>query len=120
VAGVFVTALYSFRMYFLVFHGKSASQGHAHHDPGTMMRTTARPSSWSGPGPEAARVAVGGDAAAGAAGHPSVIIGAIAIEPMLFGDFFKGVIQRDRRREPPRDGRAGGRVPRLGAMALHG
>jgi NADH-quinone oxidoreductase subunit L len=52
---------------------------------------------------------------------PSVIIGAIAIEPMLFGDFFKHGLQgRDlRRRKPSGDGRAGGRVPRLGAMAIH-
>ncbi len=31
--GVFVTALYSFRMYFLVFHGKERfDKAHDHHD----------------------------------------------------------------------------------------
>ncbi len=32
VAGVFVTAFYSFRMYFLVFHGKERFHAHRHHD----------------------------------------------------------------------------------------
>ena len=32
VAGVFVTALYSFRMYFLVFHGEGPRQFEPHHD----------------------------------------------------------------------------------------
>ena len=42
---------------------------------------------------------------------PSVIIRFIAIEPMLFGDFFK---ERDlhQSRSPSGDGRAGARVPR--------
>ena len=80
--GVFVTALYTFRMYFLVFEGKpryeegGASQaghddGHDHHGPLDPHES---------PGvvwwPLVA-LAV-----------PSVIIGAIAIEPLLFGGFF--------------------------------
>ncbi len=32
VAGVFITAFYSFRMYFLVFHGKERFHAHQHHD----------------------------------------------------------------------------------------
>ena len=52
----------------------------------------ARPPSRSGAGPEAARNAVGGHAAAGAAGDSVVVIGYIGIEPMVAGDYFKGVI----------------------------
>jgi len=103
--GVFVTSLYSFRVYFLVFHGKprfdthGAHGGHGHDDHAH------------------------GDAHAAAHGHddhghddhghhsgpphespwvvtlplvllaiPSVIIGALVVDPMLFGKYFNGVI----------------------------
>jgi NADH-quinone oxidoreductase subunit L len=33
--GIFITALYSFRLYFLVFHGKERFDTSAHHDEGT-------------------------------------------------------------------------------------
>ena len=56
-AGVFVTAFYSFRMYFLVFHGEERRGG------------LSRSSPWSGTGSKAARNAVGGNLAAGLAGH---------------------------------------------------
>ncbi len=105
-AGVFVTAFYSFRLYFLVFHGKEKwretphGNGHAHaadaqhakdddaeethdehehhhglgphdnpHEPGWVVKLPL------------ILLAI-----------PSLIIGFIAIEPMLFGEFFKGVI----------------------------
>ena len=83
-AGVFVTAFYSFRMYFLVFHGKerfdttgAAAHGHGHHDhhgglPHESPAVVTLP---------LVLLAI-----------PSVILGAIAIGPMLFGDWFKGVI----------------------------
>lgn len=84
-AGVFVTAFYSFRMYFLVFHGKERfdqnpdthhgdDHGHGHHD--------AHPheSPWVVWVP-LVLLAI-----------PSVLIGYFTIEPMLHGDFFKGVI----------------------------
>ena len=67
-AGVFITALYSFRLVFLVFHGETRMDHHTleHvHEPSAVI--------W---GPLVA-LAI-----------PSVIIGAIAIEPMLFGDYF--------------------------------
>jgi len=95
-AGVFVTAFYSFRLYFLVFHGKerfdtSGAHGHGHDDHAH--------DSHDDPGHD--------DHHHGGVPHespavvtvplvllaiPSVIIGAIAVGPMLFGDFFKGVI----------------------------
>lgn len=66
--GVFITALYSFRLVFLVFHGESRmdeeTRSHVHETPAVV---------W---GPLVA-LAI-----------PSIVIGAIAIEPMLFGDYF--------------------------------
>jgi NADH-quinone oxidoreductase subunit L len=102
IAGVFVTAFYSFRMYFLVFHGKEnfrhkpfpaaaahddhadahadahgAGHGAAHdsHDDHTPHE-----SSWVITAP-LILLAI-----------PSVVIGYMAIQPMLFGDFFKDAI----------------------------
>ncbi len=86
VAGVFVTAFYSFRMYFLVFHGKErfdahgADHGHGHDDHGHGHGGTPHESPWVVTLP-LVLLAI-----------PSVVIGYVAIEPMLFGDYFKGVI----------------------------
>ncbi len=103
VAGVFVTAFYSFRMYFLVFHGEERFGKEAH------------PSTGSG------QVAAHDDAhsthavvheehhglAPGQKPHesswvitlplillaiPSVLIGYVAIEPMLYGGYFLDAI----------------------------
>lgn len=93
-AGVFVTAFYSFRMYFLVFHGKERwmekaehHDSHAHHDDddhghhhGLGPHDKPHESSWVVTLPLIA-LAI-----------PSLVIGYIAIEPMLYGDFFNGVI----------------------------
>ncbi|TCV90812.1 NADH-quinone oxidoreductase subunit L [Sulfurirhabdus autotrophica] len=83
VAGVFVTAFYSFRMYFLVFHGKErfdthGDHGHDHHGHG--HGGVPHESPWVVTLP-LIMLAI-----------PSVVIGYMAIEPMLFGDYFKGVI----------------------------
>ncbi|MCK9511713.1 MAG: NADH-quinone oxidoreductase subunit L [Pigmentiphaga sp.] len=83
--GVFVTSLYSFRVYFLVFHGKerfdTSGQGHGGHAGGDHHHGgTPHESPWVVTLP-LALLAI-----------PSVIIGAIVIQPMLFGDFFRGVI----------------------------
>ena len=86
-AGVFVTAFYSFRMYFLVFHGAErfdqnpdAHHGHGgdhgHHGDSHSPHE----SPWVVWVP-LVLLAI-----------PSVFIGAMTIEPMLFGDFFKGAI----------------------------
>ncbi|WP_026354740.1 NADH-quinone oxidoreductase subunit L [Massilia niastensis] len=98
-AGVFVTAFYSFRMYFMVFHGESRwnnpqphSEGHdsdAHHEEdehdhghhhGLAPGDKPHESPWVVTLP-LVLLAI-----------PSVIIGYLAIGPMLHGDFFKGVI----------------------------
>jgi NADH-quinone oxidoreductase subunit L len=85
-AGVFVTAFYSFRMYFLVFHGKerydqNPDAHHGHHDDAHHEKThKPHESPWVVTVP-LVLLAI-----------PSVVIGFLAIEPMLFGDFFKDAI----------------------------
>ena len=86
-AGVFITAFYSFRMYFLVFHGKERfdqnpdahhghGHGHGHHDEPQKPHE----SPWVVTVP-LVLLAI-----------PSVVIGFMTIGPMLYGDFFKGAI----------------------------
>jgi NADH-quinone oxidoreductase subunit L len=97
--GVFVTAFYSFRLYFLVFHGKEkwrevshahdAHDNHAHdehhglsatdnpHEPGWVIKLPL------------ILLAI-----------PSVFIGYLAIEKMLFGHMFNGVILVDSAKHP--------------------
>ncbi|MDP1707593.1 MAG: NADH-quinone oxidoreductase subunit L [Gammaproteobacteria bacterium] len=66
--GVFITALYSFRLLFLVFHGESRldthTREHVHESPAVVILPLI------------------------ALAIPSVIIGAIYLGPMLFGEFF--------------------------------
>nr|WP_314900841.1 NADH-quinone oxidoreductase subunit L [uncultured Deefgea sp.] len=92
VAGVFVTAFYSFRMYFLVFHGKEqwmqkkdhhhghdAHDDHDHHH-GLGPNDKPHESPWVVTLP-LILLAI-----------PSMFIGLLAMSPMLVGDFFKDVI----------------------------
>ena len=85
-AGVFVTAFYSFRMYFLVFHGAERydqnpdAHHHDHaHDDGHHDHTP-HESPWVVTVP-LLLLAI-----------PSVVIGYFTIDAMLFGDFFKDAI----------------------------
>jgi len=68
VIGVFVTALYSFRMFFLVFHGKERMDEHArsHLKESPLVVTV-----------PLILLAI-----------PSMLIGGMTIGPMLFGDYF--------------------------------
>ena len=70
--GVFVTSFYSFRLYFLVFHGKERmdhhTQEHLHETPAVVTVPLIL-------------LAI-----------PSVVIGAMTIEPLLFGEAFKTAI----------------------------
>jgi NADH-quinone oxidoreductase subunit L len=70
--GVFVTALYSFRMYFLVFHGEGPRDEHAkahlHESPWVVTLPLVL-------------LAI-----------PSVFIGWFTIGPVVFGDFFDGIL----------------------------
>ena len=85
-AGVFVTAFYSFRLYFLVFHGKERfdqnpdahhHDGHGHDD---HHHKEPHESPWVVTVP-LVLLAI-----------PSVVIGFMTIQPMLFGEFFKDAI----------------------------
>ena len=107
VAGVFVTAFYSFRMYFLVFHGQenfrhkpfpgehdphddhAVEQGHGDAHAQTQTKTnTPHESPWVVWLP-LVLLAI-----------PSVVIGYLTIGPMLHGDFFKDSIFVDAARHP--------------------
>ncbi|QHE76035.1 NADH-quinone oxidoreductase subunit L [Hydrogenophaga sp. PBL-H3] len=90
-AGVFVTSFYSFRLYFLVFHGQERydqnpdahDDDHGHHDDhGHGHGHDAKPheSPWVVTVP-LVLLAI-----------PSVVIGFMTIQPMLFGGFFKDAI----------------------------
>jgi NADH-quinone oxidoreductase subunit L len=71
-SGVFITALYTFRLYFLVFHGKSRMDhhtGHAPHEPPAVVTVPL------------VLLAI-----------PSVIAGAAFVQPMLFGELFGNAI----------------------------
>jgi NADH-quinone oxidoreductase subunit L len=70
-AGVFITAFYSFRMFFLVFHGEERmddhTKSHLHETPKVVTIPLIM-------------LAI-----------PSAIIGWMVIKPMLYGDFFSSV-----------------------------
>ncbi len=85
-AGVFVTAFYSFRMYFLVFHGRERYEEMPHDDHGHDEHHGLG----HGEKPHESPWVVGLPLILLAI--PSVVIGFLTIEPMLFGDYFKGVI----------------------------
>jgi len=120
-AGVFVTAFYSFRMYFLVFHGAERydqnPHAHAHDnhdadeepDPHHHHDDHAKPheSPWVVWLP-LVLLAI-----------PSVVIGYMTIDPMLYGDFFKGAIFIDEARHPAMKEMAEAFHGPM-AMALHG
>ncbi|NVO05545.1 MAG: NADH-quinone oxidoreductase subunit L [Rhodoferax sp.] len=115
-AGVFVTAFYSFRMYFLVFHGKErfdqnpdahhGHDAHGHDDHGHGHDNKPHESPWVVWVP-LVLLAI-----------PSVVIGFMTIDPMLFGDFFKGAIFIDHEKHPGMEELAHGFHGPV-AMALH-
>ena len=86
-ASVFVTAFYAFRQYFIVFHGKERwrEAKHDHHDDHGHHHGL-KPSDNPHESPLVVTLPLI------LLAIPSVIIGYIAIEPMLYGDFFKDVI----------------------------
>ncbi|MDR2851707.1 MAG: NADH-quinone oxidoreductase subunit L [Burkholderiaceae bacterium] len=113
-AGVFVTAFYTFRMYFLVFHGKErydqnpeAHHGHDAHGAHHGGHSRPHESPWVVWLP-LVLLAI-----------PSVIIGAMTIEPMLLGSFFKDAIFVDAARHPAMH-ELTEHFHGVGAMALEG
>lgn len=131
-AGVFVTAFYSFRMYFLVFHGKEKWMQHdghqAHHQEHDQHQHTHddahaddHDEHHHGLGPNdkphespwvvtlpLILLAI-----------PSVLIGYVAIDVMVFGDYFKDIIHVDHQQHGAMHELAH-HFHGAGAMALHG
>ena len=85
-AGVFVTAFYSFRMYFLVFHGAERYDQNpdAHHDDHAHDDGHHDHSPHESPWVVTVPLLL--------LAIPSVVIGYFTIDAMLFGDFFKDAI----------------------------
>ena len=70
--GVFVTAFYTFRLFFLVFHGEERMDKHAKahlHEPGPVV--------WA----PLVLLAI-----------PSAIIGWLTVDSLVFGDYFKNIL----------------------------
>ncbi|MEY4755584.1 MAG: hypothetical protein RJA34_482 [Pseudomonadota bacterium] len=88
IAGVFVTAFYSFRMYFLVFHGKERfdqnPDAHHHDDHGHHGDDHGSHAPHESPWVVTAPLVL--------LAIPSVFIGYLTIKGMLYGDFFKDAI----------------------------
>ncbi|HEX6705895.1 MAG TPA: NADH-quinone oxidoreductase subunit L [Albitalea sp.] len=114
-AGVFVTAFYSFRMYFLVFHGEERyhhkpappEEDDPHHHAHGDEAGNPHESPWVVTAP-LVLLAI-----------PSVVIGFMTIGPMLYGEFFKDAIAVNAEHHPAMEEMAKefhGAV----AMALHG
>ena len=97
-AGVFVTAFYSFRMYFLVFHGeerfgKSAHDDHHdHHGDHDDEEVAHDHHHGLAPGQKPHETPWVVTLPLVLLAIPSLLIGYIAIGPMVFGDFFKMTI----------------------------
>jgi NADH-quinone oxidoreductase subunit L len=108
-AGVFVTAFYSFRMYFLVFHGperfrdkpfpaeehhdaldQDEAEGHGANNHATDAEPDPHAADRHAQAPHESPAVVTLPLIALAI--PSVVIGFLTVGPMLFGDFFKDSI----------------------------
>ncbi|MDK4544641.1 NADH-quinone oxidoreductase subunit L [Kingella kingae] len=96
-ASVFVTAFYAFRQYFIVFHGRERWREIEHHHDehhddayhhGLGKNDNPHESPWVVTFP-LIFLAI-----------PSVIIGALTIKPLLYGDFFKDVIYVNHEADP--------------------
>lgn len=98
-SSVFVTAFYSFRMYFLVFHGEERfGKDHGAHHAGNHEdeEVTADHHHGLAPGEKPHESPWVVTLPLVLLAIPSVVIGAITIKPLLFGDFFKhGVAFKD-------------------------
>lgn len=91
-AGVFVTAFYSFRLYFLVFHGKEHF-GQAHHDShGATNDSHDDHHHGLAPGQKPHETPWVVWLPLVLLAIPSMIIGYLVIEPMLFGNYFSDSI----------------------------
>jgi NADH-quinone oxidoreductase subunit L len=94
IAGVFVTAFYTFRMYFLVFHGEErfGKTRHDHHGDHADEEISADHHHGLAPGQKPHESPWVVTLPLVLLAIPSVVIGYFTIEPLLFGGFFKGAI----------------------------
>ncbi len=101
-AGVFVTAFYSFRMYFLVFHGEErfGKGHHDHHDDHDDEEASADHHHGLAPGEKPHETPWVVWLPLVLLAIPSVAIGYLTIQPMLYGDFFQGAIVIDAEAHP--------------------
>src|SRR5690606_18263923 len=111
-AGVFVTSFYSFRLYFLVFHGKerydqNPDAHRVHDDHHGHGDSKPHETPWVVTVP-LVLLAI-----------PSVVIGYLAIEPMLCGEFFKDAITINAELHPALE-KCAEEFHGPMAMALHG
>ena len=131
-AGVFVTAFYSFRMYFLVFHGKEKWMQHdghqAHHQEHDQHQHTHDDAHADdhhehhhglGPNDKPHESPWVVTLPLILLAIPSVLIGYVAIDVMVFGDYFKDIIHVDHQQHGAMHELAH-HFHGAGAMALHG
>ncbi len=125
VVGVFVTAFYSFRLYFLVFHGKEnfgkahPSTGSGHTDVHADAHATLAEHHGLAPGQKPHETPWVVWLPLVLLAIPSVVIGYIAIGPMLYGDYFKGAIFINHELHPAMEELRRG-FSSAWAMTLHG
>ncbi|MBI5780433.1 MAG: NADH-quinone oxidoreductase subunit L [Rhodocyclales bacterium] len=114
-AGVFVTAFYTFRMYFLVFHGKErfGKAHHGHEAHGHDEHHGLAPGEKPHESPSVVTVPLV------LLAIPSVVIGYFTIQPMLYGDWFGDAIRVLTDKHPAMERLAEEFHGPL-AMALHG
>ena len=101
-AGVFVTAFYSFRMYFLVFHGEErfGKEHHDHEGDHDDEEVSADHHHGLAPGEKPHETPWVVWLPLVLLAIPSLAIGYLTIQPMLYGDFFKGAIVVDAAAHP--------------------
>jgi len=121
IVGVFITAFYSFRMYFRVFHGKE-NFGHDHHDhEGDHEDEEATSDHHHGlaPGQKPHESPWVVTLPLTLLAIPSVLIGFFSIEPMLFGEWFGDAVQINLEQHPVLE-ELGHEFHGAVDMALHG
>jgi NADH-quinone oxidoreductase subunit L len=121
IVGVFITAFYSFRMYFRVFHGKE-NFGHDHHDhEGDHDDEEASSDHHHGlaPGQKPHESPWVVTLPLTLLAIPSVLIGFFSIEPMLFGEWFGDAVQINLEQHPVLE-ELGHEFHGAVEMALHG
>jgi NADH-quinone oxidoreductase subunit L len=124
IAGVFVTAFYSFRMYFLVFHGKERfhdkpfpAESHGDDEHAHANDHADHHHAGHGAAPHESPWVV--TAPLILLAIPSVVIGFLTIQPMLHGEFFKDSIFVDAAKHPAM-AQLAEEFHGAAAMAIHG